>query len=119
MVGGNEVRETEMSKSKECYSARNGTKVEIKGCTTIEGESDEGIRVKFVSQIGGGMKKMLISVRKAIESCNMIIFGANAKAINRLAKLDEIEDNVIVGVKSGTRGVIKSDSRGNMCTRSR
>ncbi len=43
----------------------------------------------------------------------MIIFGANAKAIKSLAKPNEIEDNVIVGVKSGTRGVIKSDSRGN------
>ncbi len=27
--------------------------------------------------------------------------------------MDEIEDNVIVGVKSGTTGVIKSDSQGN------
>ncbi len=91
-----------MSKSKECCSACNGTKVENKGCTTIEGESDRGIKVKFVSQIRGGMKKMLISVRKAVESGNMIIFGANAKAVKNLAKLDEIEDNVIVGVKSGT-----------------
>ena len=30
------------------------------------------------------MKKMLISVRKAIESGNMIFFGANAKAIKSL-----------------------------------
>ena len=43
----------------------------------------------------------------------MIIFGARAKAIKSLAKLNEIEENVIVGVKSGTRGVIKSDARGN------
>ena len=43
---------------------------------------------------------MFISVRKAVGNCNMIIFGANAKAIKSLAKLEEIEDNVIVGVKS-------------------
>ena len=36
------------------------------------------------------MKKMLISERKAIESGNMIIFGANAKALKNLAKLSEI-----------------------------
>ena len=81
LVGGNDVRETEMSKNKECYSACNGTKVKSKGCTTIEAESDEGLKVKFVSQIGEGVKKMLISVRRAVESGNMIIFGANAKAI--------------------------------------
>ena len=87
--------------------------MENKGCTTNERESDEGVKVKIAAEIGGGMKKMLISVRKAVESCNMIIFGANVKAIKSLAKLEEIEDNVIVGVKSGTKGVIKSDSRGN------
>ena len=31
LVGGNEVRETEMSKNRECYSACSGTKVENKG----------------------------------------------------------------------------------------
>ena len=41
---------------------------------------------------------MLISVRKAVESGNIIIFGADAKALKRLAKLDEIGDNVIVGL---------------------
>ena len=56
---------------------------------------------------------MPISVRKAIGSGSMIIFGAKVKAIKSHVKLDEIEDNVIVGVKSGTKGVIKSDSRGN------
>ena len=35
----------------------------------------------------------------------MIIFGANAKAIRNLAKPNEIEDNVIVGVKSGEERV--------------
>ena len=71
------------------------------------------MKVKFVSQIGQGMKKLLISVRKAVESWNIIIFGANVSALKQLAKLEKIEDNVIVGVKTGTRGVIKSDSRGN------
>ena len=41
LVAGTDVRETEMSKKGECYSACNGTKVENKGCTTIEGGSDE------------------------------------------------------------------------------
>ena len=46
LVGGNEVRETEMSNSKECYSACNGTELENTGCATIERESDEGVKVK-------------------------------------------------------------------------
>ena len=90
----------------------NGSQVENKGCTTIEGESDEGMKVKFVSQIGQGMKKLLISVRKAVESGNMIIFGANVPALRQLAKLEKMEDNLIVGVKSGTRGTIKNPGGG-------
>ena len=84
-----------------------------KGCTTIEGEPDKGMKVKFVSQVGQGMKKLLISVGKAVESGSMVIFGANVSALRQLPKLEKIEDNVIVGVKSGTRGVIKSDTRGD------
>ena len=45
LVGGNEVREAEMSQNGECYSACDGTEVENKGCATIEGESDEGVKV--------------------------------------------------------------------------
>ena len=46
------------------------------------------------------MKTMLISVRQAVESGDMIIFGTNVKVLKDLAKLTEIEENVIVGVKS-------------------
>ena len=34
------------------------------------------------------------------------------KALRDLAKLEEIEDNVIIGVKSGTKGGMKNDYRG-------
>ena len=44
-------------------------------------------------------EKMLISVREAIKSGNMIIFVANAKVIKSLARFNEIEDNVIIGVR--------------------
>ena len=37
----------------------------------------------------------------------MIIFGADMKAIRELAKMDSIEDNVIVGTKSGIKSKIK------------
>ena len=36
----------------------------------------------------------------------MIVFGANLKAIRDLAKLEKIEDNVIIGVKSGKKDII-------------
>ena len=44
LVGGNEIRGAEMSKNGDSYSACNGSKVENKGCTTIERESDEGMK---------------------------------------------------------------------------
>ena len=37
----------------------------------------------------------------------MLIFVASLKALRDSAKLDKIEDNVIVEVKTGTKGVIK------------
>ncbi len=49
------------------------------------------------------MKKLLISARKAVESGNMIIFGANVSALRQLAKLEKIEDNVIVGEERNKR----------------
>ena len=36
----------------------------------------------------------------------MVIFNANMSAIRDLAKLNEVEDNLIVGIKSGVRSKI-------------
>ena len=47
-----------------------------------------------------------MSVRKAAENGNMVIFGVNIDAIRKLAKLDKIEENVIVSHKTGIRSMI-------------
>ena len=60
-----------------------------------------------MAEIGEGVKKLLISIRRAVAGGNMVVFGANMKAIRDLAKLDKIKDNMIVGAKSATRSEIK------------
>ena len=69
--------------------------------------SEDGIPIEFTAQVGEGIKKMLLSVKRACQNGNMIIFGANLKAIRELAKHDKIENNVIVGTKSGVKSEIK------------
>ena len=73
----------------------------------MKGVSEDGVAIEFTAQVGEGVKKMLLSVKRACKSGNMIIFGADMKAIRELAKMDSIEDNVIVGTKSGIKSEIK------------
>ena len=61
----------------------------------MKGVSEDGVAIEFTAQVGEGVKKMLLSVKRACKSWNMIIFGADMKAIRELAKMDSIEDNVI------------------------
>ena len=74
---------------------------------SLKGVSEDGVAIEFTAQVGEGVKKMLLSVKRACKSGNMIIFGADMKAIRELAKMDTIEDNVIIGTKSGIKSEIK------------
>jgi len=107
MMGGNEIRETTASKEGHNWYDVKGGKVRNLGEGDIKGVSEDGIPIEFTAQVGEGVKKMLLSVKRACKSGNMIIFGANMKAIRELAKLDAVEDNVIVGTKTGVRSEIK------------
>jgi len=69
--------------------------------------SADGIPIDFTAQVGDKIKKLLISIRNCTKSGNMVIFGANIKAIRDLAKLDSVEENMLVGVKSGIRSKIE------------
>ena len=73
------------------------------------GESHDGIPVDFVAQVSDETKKLLMSVRKAAEKGNMVIFGADINAIKKLAKLDKVEENMIVNHKTGVRSTIKDE----------
>jgi len=107
MMGGNEIRETRASKAGCNWYDVQGGVVRNLGEGEIKGVSEDGIPIEFTAQVGEGVKKMLLSVKRACKSGNMIIFGADMKAIRDLAKLDKIEDNVIIGTKSGVRSEIK------------
>ncbi len=46
------------------------------------------------------MRRMIIAVRRACEAGNMVIFGADMKAIRKLAAKDRVDENIIVNNKT-------------------
>ena len=74
----------------------------------MEGIAEDGTRMKLVTQVGDKIMNMLISVRRMVESGNMVVFGANHQAIRKLAACSKIEKNMIVG-KGGQRTEIKDE----------
>ena len=107
MIGGNRIRQTESSKAGYSWYDVKGGEVKNLGEGDLKGVSHDGIPLDFTAQVGEGVKRMLLSVKRACKSGNMIIFGANMKAIRELAKQDSIEDNVIIGTKTGVKSEIK------------
>ena len=107
MLGGNEIRQTEASKAGYNWYGPNGNPIKNLGEGDMRGVSEDGIPVEFTAQVGEGVKRMLVSVNKVCKGGNMVIFGANMKAIRDLAKLDKVDENMIVGTKSGVRSEIK------------
>ena len=56
-------------------------------------------------QVGPGVKRFLVSIRKVAEGGNMVIMAANMKAIKGLAK--QIEENLVMDARAGVRSEIK------------
>ena len=46
-------------------------------------------------QIREGIRKLRLSVRRAVKGGSVVVFGANIKAIRDLAKFAKREDNVL------------------------
>jgi hypothetical protein len=107
IIGDNEVRETKSSKQGMNYYGPDGSPIKNWGESDVKGVSEDGIPLNFTAQIGDSVKRMLISIHNVTKSGNMVIFGADMKAIRDLARLDSIDDNVIVGIKSGVRSKIQ------------
>jgi hypothetical protein len=57
-------------------------------------------------QVGEGVKRLLVSLRKVMEGGNMVILGANIPAIKKLAKMSEIEENLVMDTKTGVKSEI-------------
>ena len=107
LVGGNKIRQTEASKAGMDYYACNGDPIRNKGAVDIAAVGEDGQPIKFTAQVGEGVKKLLVSLRKVAEDGNMIILGANLQAIKRLAKLNKIEENLVMNTKTGAKSEIK------------
>ena len=65
--------------------------------------------MRLTTQVGDKLVNMLISVRRMVESGNMVVFGANHQAIRKLAACAKIEKNMIVS-RSGKRTEIKDEN---------
>ena len=105
LIGGNVIRETEISRRKGKYTAANGGTITNEGESKLTGVAEDGTPIEMVSQVGDKITRMLFAVRRMKEAGNMVIFGANMKAIRKLAAADSIEENVIVS-KTGKRSEI-------------
>ena len=93
------------------YYAIDGAEIRNKGEVDLVGTGAGGMPTKLTSQVGEGVKRLLISLRRAAQGGNVVVFGADVNAIRELAKLNKIEENVIVDKKTGVKSEIK-DKRG-------
>ena len=85
-----------------------GAGIRNKGEVDLVGVSEKGTPTKFTTQVGEGVKRLLVSVRNAAKGGNIVIFGANMKAIREFAKQSTIEENLIMDTKTGVKNEIKS-----------
>jgi len=108
------IRETEASRAEMNYFAANGSPIRNLGESDVKGESDEGIPVSFTAQVGDGISRILIALRRACEEGNMVVFGADRNALRKLAAAPVIEKNLIMNIKSGIKSEIHD--RGGLYT---
>ena len=109
MIGGNKITETEVSKRNGKYAAADGGCITNLGESKIQAQTPDGTGVGFTTQVGDKIKRMLLAVRRMTESGNMVIFGADMKLIRKMAALDKIEPNVIIGKNGKKSAIIDKD----------
>ena len=85
MIKGNKIRQTDISKRNGKYASADGGIIQNIGECEIEGVAHDGTEIKLVTQVADKLTNMLIAVRRVVESGNMVVFGANMKAIRKLA----------------------------------
>ena len=108
MVEGLKIRQTEVSRRNGKYASADGGVIHNLGECDMEGVAEDGTPMKLVTQVGDKVMNMLISVRRMVESGNMVVFGANQQALRKLAACNKIEKNMIVG-KNGKKSEIKDE----------
>jgi hypothetical protein len=96
MAKGNKIRQTHISKRNGKYAPADGGIIQNIGECEIEGVAHDGTEVKLVTQVGDKLTNMLIAVRRVVESGDMVVFGANMKAIRKLAACEKLGKNMIV-----------------------
>ena len=72
----------------------------------MEGESSDGNKVRLTTQVGEGMKQIVISVMNTVRVGNMVVSGANRNAMRALANAEKLKDNMIVSVRTGRQSKI-------------
>ena len=100
-------RETKSSREGVTYKAANGGSIKNIGEGDVKGKSSEGMPVELTTQIGDKMSRMLISVSRAGQVGNAVLFNMDMKTIRELAKLDKIEPNLIVNKKTGMKSKVE------------
>ena len=97
-----------MKYEKQSHPKQDGAGIRNKGEVDLVGVSEKGTPTKFTTQVGEGVKRLLVSVRNAAKGGNIVIFGANMKAIRELAKQSTTEENLIMDTKTGVKNEIQN-----------
>ena len=105
-----DVTETDSSKKGMRYMAADGGYITNIGEGDVQGKSEEGIPLKLKAQVGDKITKMLIAVKRACEGGNMVMFNVDQESLKALAKCENMDPNMIVNKKSGTRSKINEEN---------
>ena len=98
-----DIRETSASRNAEKYWTACAGTVTNKGEVSMETKSQEGIPVDLKVQVGDKISTILIAVRNAVEAGNMVVFGADQKALKELSNMKNIDKHFVYGKKTGIK----------------
>jgi hypothetical protein len=105
-----DVTETKSSKKGMRYMAADGGYITNMGEGDVQGKSEEGIPLKLKAQVGDKITKMLIAVKRVCEGGNMVMFNVDQESLKELAKCENMDPNMIVNKKSGTKSKINEEN---------
>jgi len=105
------VKPSAASKAGVNYTAADGGTIRNIGEGDVVAMSEDGTEVKFKSQVGDKMTRLLIAIQRAVEAGNMVVLGSTTDAIKKLMQRikdgKEVPENLIMSRKTGTIDKIK------------
>ena len=109
-VKGVKIRETNASRAGMRYTSASKHVIKNLGEAPIQGKGESGENIGMIAQVGDKCHKMLIAVRNCVQAGNMVIFGDDQGAIERLAKSGDVPQHAIINKKTGGKSEIHDEN---------